>query len=190
MNLAGYLINTSPLPKGERGAGYTYILAGNGLFLEAGNPLLEARILVAPAQVRGLAFLEPFLELRHGRVPGHLLDLVVGVCSARPDQEVYAAIAWDGQEYRTIMPPQEGGGGHVSYEAVPGTVVGVHSHGRMGAFFSSTDDADDQGFLVLVVLGEVGRLVPRARARLSVYGYFAPVGLGEVFSGPISVLKE
>ena len=189
MKPAGYLINT-PLPIGERGTAYTYVLAGNGVFLEAENPLVRTRILLAEASVRGLAPLGPYLELKHSLVPGYLMDLVVSACCARPDQEVYAAIAWDGQEYRVVFPVQDGGGGHVSYEVVPNTVVGVHSHGGMGAFFSSTDDADDQGFLVSVVLGEVGRLVPMARARLCVYGYFAPAELEEVFSGPVSVLED
>jgi len=175
---------------GERGIGYTYVLAGNGLLLEAENAHLRVRIPLAEVPVRGLPPVVTELQLKHGMIPGELLDLTVSLCSARPDQEVYVAIAWDGQEYRITVPPQEGSGGHVSYETVPNTVVGVHSHGRMGDFFSSTDDADDQGFLVSVVLGEVGRLVPTARARLCVYGYFAPARLGEVFSGPISVLEE
>ena len=194
MRPVGYIIYTptTPVtgPLEERGMAYTYVLAGNGLFLEAENALLRARILIAPAQVRGLPALVPYLELRHGLIPGYLMDLVVSACGATPDREVYAAIAWDGQDYRVVVPPQEGSGGHVDYEVVPNTVVGIHSHGSMGAFFSGTDTRDDQGFIVSVVLGELGHLVPQARARLCLYGYFAPVKLNEVFSGPVSLMEE
>lgn len=188
MSLAGYIVHTPGGDLGSPGTGYTYILAGNGLFLETENPHLRARILLAPVDVRGLPPLEPYLRLRHGLIPSHLLDLVLNVCYTRPDQEVYVAIAWDG-EYRISVPPQEGGAGHVSYETVPHTVVGVHSHGKMGAFFSATDDQDDQGFLVSLVLGELGHLVPSVKARLCLYGYFAPVGLGQVFAGTLSLME-
>ena len=50
MNLAGYLAHTPRGDIGSRGTGYTYILARNGLFLEAENPLLRAKVLLAPAE--------------------------------------------------------------------------------------------------------------------------------------------
>ena len=189
MKPVGYVVCTPTGTLGERGIAYTYALAGNGLWLEAENPLLRARILVAEASVRGLPALGPYLELRHGKVPCYLMELALSACAAMPDREVYVAIAWDG-EYRVVVPPQEGSGGHVDYEVVPNTVVGVHSHGSMGAFFSSRDDADDQGFIVSVVLGDLRRLVPAGRSRVAVYGYFAPVDLHEVFAGPLAWVEE
>lgn len=189
MKPVGYIIHTPTGPVGERGTAFTYILAGNGLLLEAENPLLRARALIAPAQVRGLPPLGPYLELRHGLIPGYLMNLVVSACAATPDREVYAAIAWEG-EYRVVVPPQTGSGGHVEYEVVPSTVVGIHSHGSMGAFFSGTDDSDDQGFLVSVVMGELGRLVATGRARACLYGYFARVDLRGVFQGLLPWLAE
>jgi hypothetical protein len=60
----------------------------------------------------------------------------------------------------------------------------------MGAFFSGTDDRDDQGFLVSVVVGKLDRLVPAAGARLCIYGYHAPVELREVLAGLAPWIKE
>lgn len=190
MKLVDYQIHSRDGPTGERGSAYTYVLAGNGLFLEAENHLLAVRVLLAPAEVRGLLPLEPRLELRHGRIPAHLLPLAVNAFSARADQETYAAIAWDGEGYRVVFPPQVGNGGSVTYEPVPGTVVGLHSHGRMGAFFSGTDDRDDKGFQVSVVVGKLDRLVPAAVARLCLYSYYAPVDLREVFLGLLPWIEE
>ena len=186
MRLVGYRIHDLDL--GSPGEAYTYAMAGNGLFLEAGNGLLRARILLAGAVVRGLAPLESFLELRHGPIPVHLLALAISAMPA--DVESYAAIVWDGLTYRVAFPPQERGDAHVTYEPVPGTVVGLHSHGAMEAFFSYQDDRDEQGFQVSMVVGEVGRLIPAAKARLCLYGYFAPVRLNEVFTGTHSLMEE
>ena len=43
----------------------------------------------------------------------------------------------------------------LAYENDPRAVIDLHSHGRMSAFFSSTDDADEQGFRLYVVIGNV-----------------------------------
>ena len=177
MEPIGYLIHGA-YP--DEGMGYTYLMAGNGLFLETKGRLITARILLAEAEVRGLEPLEELLELRHGRIPRHLLALVMDIMTAGHDREMYAAIVWDG-EYRIVLPPQEAGPNYVDYETVPGTMVDIHSHGRMRAFFSATDDADDQGFVVSVVVGLLDTLFPEIVARLCVYGYFAPVILEEIF---------
>ncbi|MEK7848626.1 MAG: hypothetical protein AAB270_06855 [Chloroflexota bacterium] len=190
MSLAGYVIHTPGGDIGSRGTGYTYVLAGNGLFLEASNNLLEARLLLAQERVRGLPLIEPELRLHHGRIPAHLLALAVGVLSAQPDLETYAAIVWSGGEYRLVVPEQDQGEAHVTYQVPPGTVVGLHSHGRMGAFFSTIDDLDDQGFQVSVVLGKLGALVPDAKSRLCIYGHFGGVKLSDVFHGPICVWES
>ncbi len=192
MNIAGYAVNWppgggEPRPHPLQEPAYTYILAGNGIFLEAHNSLMGVRIPLAEASVRGLAPLGAFLELRHGRIPGYLLDLVASSFGAMPDRETYAAIVWEG-EYGIRMPSQEGGGGHVTYEVIPNTVVNLHSHpGGLPAKFSPTDNLDDQGFQVSVVVAEVSRLIPCARARVCLYGYFWEIALAQVFEGPLSL---
>ncbi len=187
MNIAGYVICSSP-PVGQPGSGYTYVLGGNGLFLDAHNSLMGVRIPLADAPVRGLPPLEPYLWLVHGKVPSHLLDLVVSACSARADQEVYAAIVWEEGCYGIRIPSQDCTAGSIKYETAPNTVVNLHSHpGKLGAFFSGTDNRDDQGFQVSVVVAEVSRLIPCVRARVCLYGYFWEVPLAQVFEGPLSV---
>jgi PRTRC genetic system protein A len=183
MRPAGYIISAPGGDIGTRGTAYTYVVAGDGLWLEADNGILKARACLAPVPVRGLPPAEPLLELRHGRIPVAVLSLAVNAFSAWAHQEAYAAIVWGELGYRVVFPPQEGTSGSVTYEPVPGTVVGLHSHGRMGAFFSGTDDRDDQGFQVSVVVGKLDRLVPAAAARLCIYGYHAPVDLRDVFLG-------
>ncbi|KKN39328.1 hypothetical protein LCGC14_0744330 [marine sediment metagenome] len=190
MNLAGHITRTPEGDIGTRGSVYTYVLAGNGLWLEADNGLLEVRACLARKEVRGLPPAAPLLELRHGLIPPQLFSQAIEAFSARPDLEWYAAIVHDGQGYRLVLPPQKGSGGSVTYVPVPGTVVGLHSHGRMGAFFSGTDDQDDQGFLVSVVVGGLDRLVPTVKARLCIYGYHALVNLWALFAEAPRWMKE
>jgi len=54
------------------------------------------------------------------------------------------------------------------------TLIEVHSHQRMAAFFSSTDSADEQGFRLYAVLGRLDRdgYEAEIRLRVGVYGHF------------------
>ena len=59
MNPVGYLIKRPDGLEGERGVYYDYVLASNGIFIEAEGKLIAARVPVAECEVRGLAPLEP-----------------------------------------------------------------------------------------------------------------------------------
>ena len=180
MRPAGYLVNTGGGIEGEPGQFYDYILAQNGLFIRAQNPLLEATVLIAPAEARGLRPLREGVRLTRGKMPRYLYDLAISVLCADRLQERYAAVTWhDG--YHLEMPPQEGRSAGVSYERLPGTALDIHSHGAMKAFFSMTDNQDEQGLGLYMVVGKLDTLIPEVLLRVGVYGYFAPIETGEVF---------
>lgn len=181
MKPVGYLFNTREGLAGEPGLFYDYILAGGSLFVRARSPLLAAMVRIAHAQVRGLASLEEAVELPKGRIPRSLYNLVLSVLTADPWHERYLAVTWDG-EYHLRMPPQEGGGSGVNYERLPSTVLDIHSHGAMSAFFSGTDDGDEQGLRLYMVVGRLDTLWPEVELRVGVYGYFAPISVEEVFA--------
>jgi hypothetical protein len=52
----------------------------------------------------------------------------------------------------------------------------------MPAFFSRTDDADEQGARIYAVMGRLDT-APEIRLRLGVYGYWHPLPLTAVFTG-------
>ncbi|GAJ12486.1 unnamed protein product, partial [marine sediment metagenome] len=58
MKNVGYMTNHLDGLSGEKGLYYNYILASNGLFIEAENPSIAARVLVAECEIRGLAPME------------------------------------------------------------------------------------------------------------------------------------
>ncbi len=189
-SMVGYLVYHDDLHghkgiwlEGRKGAYFNYILAGNGLFIEAQSPLLSGRVLVAGADVRGLPALAPEFHLHHGKIPRYLLDLALGAMLAAPDKERYLCVTYD-REYRLRTPIQVGSGISVEYERMDNVVLDLHSHGKMGAFFSGTDDKDEQGLRLYGVVGGIGG-VPgsplRVRMRLGVYGYFNQVELKDVF---------
>ena len=61
--MIGYLTKRKLGVEGEWGLAYDCILAENGLFLEAQNPLIKARILIGETLVRGLEPLPERVEL-------------------------------------------------------------------------------------------------------------------------------
>ena len=88
-------------------------------------------------------------------------------------------------EWRLWRPPQVQS--KVSIQYTPeNSLVEIHSHHSMGAFFSTTDDADQQGFRIYAVLGRINTC-PTIRMRIGVYGYFWEVPAGWVFDLPETI---
>ena len=180
MKPVGYLINTKEGLQGETGLYYDYVMAQGGLFVRAASPYIRATVLVAAAQVRGLAPLEESLELPLGKIPRRIYDLALSILAARPQEEHYLAVTWEG-EYRLRDPVQEGHGASVSYERLPYTIMDIHGHGPMKAFFSGTDNRDDQGLRLYMVIGRLDTLMPEYELRVGAYGYFTTLWFDEVF---------
>ena len=180
MRPVGYLLNTKEGLAGQPGLFYDYILAAQGLFIQARSPLLEETILVAPAKVRGLLPLEEKIQLLKGKIPRRFYDVALSALCAVRQTEQYLAVTWEDEEYRLVMPLQEGTGG-VQYERLPNTVLDIHSHGTMPPFFSGTDDRDEQSLRLYAVVGRLDTLLPEVEIRIGVYGYFAPIKFEDIF---------
>jgi len=177
---AGYIFNTRDGPVGEAGLYYDYLAAENGVFIRAGNPLLRATVLISPAEIRGLSPLEERVELPHGKIPRYLYDLALASFIANSDREQYMAVTWE-DRYHLRLPAQTRETSSVRYEQLPRVILDIHSHGYMRAFFSGTDDGDEQGLRLYMVVGRLDTLLPEVDIRVGVYGYFAPLTFEEVF---------
>ncbi len=187
--IAGYLINTKHGIEGEPGLGYNYIMAHNGVFIQADGQLLAARIPMVDCNIRGLASLDSYVTLKHGKIPQSLFDLALNKAIAEKEKEIYFAITWkDG--YHLFLTPQERQPDHVKYDALPDTLLDIHSHGAtLGAFFSGEDNADDQGFRISCVLGKLSGL-PVIKIRIGVYGYFCDLKWADIFEGTLTSATE
>ena len=181
MKPVGYLFHRQEGLDGERGLYYNYVLASNGLFIEAENKLIAARIPIADCDVRGLAPLEMKFTLTYGSIPQRFFDLSLGMFLADTTREHYVAVVGDAG-YHFYIPLQDKEGGGVTYEFGERVVLDLHSHATMRPFFSSKDNEDEKG---LKVYGVVGNLAgtPVVRLRLGVYGYYLPLSWQDVFDG-------
>ena len=185
----GYLVNHPDGLSGVQGIGYDYVLGAGGLYVQSESAQLTARVLVAPCEVRGLAPVTGKVELAHGPIPAALFEIGLRWFRDDPDTERLFAVRWDGDGYRPVVPPQDGTATSLTYRPPAGVVAEFHSHGRSRAFFSKTDDRDEQGFRIYGVAGRLDTDRPELSLRVGIYGHFAPVEWSQVFDGPATGLR-
>ncbi len=185
----GYLVNRPSGLSGSQGIGYDYVLGAGGLYVQSESAHLTARLLIAPCQVRGLASVPKKLALAHGPIPAHIFEPGLRWFQAAPDTERFFAVGWDKGAYRLVAPPQAGTASSLTYQPMAGVVAEFHSHGRHRAFFSATDDGDEQGFRIYGVVGRLDAPTPELGLRVGVYGHFAPLDWPQVFDGPVPGLR-
>lgn len=177
----GYLKKCKDGLEGERGVYYDYVLASNGLFIEAEGKLIAARVPVAECEVRGLAPLEPKVVLRYGRIPQRFFDLALSAFLVDASKERYVAVTWqDG--YHLYVPEQETEEAKVEYQMGDNIALDLHSHGNIEARFSLKDNKDETGMKLYGVVGKLDGS-PVIQLRVGVYGYFHPISWGDVFDG-------
>ena len=180
----GHLVNHPTGLAGAHGVGYDYVFGEGGVYVQSESANLTARVLVAPCTVRGLAPVTEKVELAHGPIPAALFEIGLRWFLDDPATERFFAVRWDGRRYRLVVPEQEGTPTSLEYAPPPGVVAEFHSHGRSRAFFSKTDDRDEQGFRVYGVVGRLDDPEPELSLRVGVYGHFAPADWPQVFGGP------
>lgn len=161
--------------------GQRILVAANGLFLQFRNAWLDCIVRIAE--------IEPGLRLPYGPVAERLSfsfgvipralieEFIARAVDALPN-EIAGALVYDAQRGELLLRMHEAvtsGVGHVRYRISPMTehehlAVDLHSHGRMPAFWSATDDADDVGVRVCGVFGNLDRQNPSASFRLVING--------------------
>ena len=147
----GHLVNHPAGLAGVQGIGYDYVLGLGGVYVQSRSAHLTTRILFAACEVRGLAPVAEKLQLTHGPIPVRLFELGLRWFQDAPDTERFFAVRWDGEAYRLVVPPQAGTATRLAYQPPAGVVAEFHSHGSTRAFFSATDDRDEQGFRMCAV---------------------------------------
>jgi len=167
--------------------GYQYVLASAGVYLRPENRFFDLLLPLARCPVRGLASLRPHFRLKVPRLPGRLLAAVLADARRmrRRDGRLEEALyhfRHDGARVRVLKPAQRATvAGVVGVESDPaGVILDLHSHGNLNAFWSGTDDGDEQGFRVYGVIGRLDTR-PEIGLRLGVYGYWFPLPCSALF---------
>lgn len=194
MNLVNAILAESVTLPPITALGYEYVIAGNGLFVRAEDSRLAALIPIADdLTLHGLVALESFVELKPPRLPSVYLDSILQ--SARrhlPNEAMYqigydAAIVDDVRfMWRITMPRPlaDATPTALNFSDLPETVIDLHSHGAMDAFFSPTDDSDEKGFRIYVVIGKVDTDTPEILCRVGVYGHHMLIPADRIFEVP------
>ncbi len=174
---------------------YSYLVAGNGVFVTASGPAVTVCFPIAECEIRGLPSLKPAFYLARPKVPANYVTKMLELSIANYDdgrkREALFHLIWLEEEFRwrLDMPEQEAGGTSVKplddgpESSYAQALIEVHSHHEMEARFSTIDDADEQGFRVYGVLGEIFT-EPKLCVRVGVYGQFWEVPASEVFELP------
>ncbi|HIP73617.1 MAG TPA: hypothetical protein EYH05_19745 [Anaerolineae bacterium] len=188
-NLVTYHVHKCGLLPANDALAYQYVLAGNGVFIRVETRFFETLLPVAPCKVRGLPPLRPRFQLRVPRIPARLLDAILDDArrARRPDgclHEVLYQFHHHGQTVQVKKPPQRATAASVLAIGIddPAVICDLHAHGNMRAFWSRTDDADEQSARLFAVIGKLDS-EPEIRLRVGVYGYWMPLPVTAVFTG-------
>jgi hypothetical protein len=177
----------------EHRPGIDWLYAANGIWKRgiAPNIHLQGRACAIDYAVPGLQHLMPYVcwPSWRGRLPGALLAPLLRDAQqagtdapiSRPIEKQYFFVERDG--VRVVAPHgQDGSPGRVRYPMpASGTILlDLHSHHSMPAYFSATDDADDQGLSVSAVIGRIFER-PEITVRMNIYGLHVPISAAMVF---------
>ncbi|MEM5373237.1 PRTRC system protein A [Paraburkholderia azotifigens] len=164
-------------------SGERLLVASNGVFLEINRPWIRLVRLLGEFRWRSpipYGEVKVETEVRCGSVPAELVAGFARMAREALPNEVGAWITWNASSgaFRLVpLPSLSHSPDHLKYErpqleADEWMVVDCHSHGRSKAFFSSTDDRDDQHDVKLaLVLGHC-HSAPSVALRLCVKGRF------------------
>ena len=167
---------------------YTYIMAGNGVFLYAKRDDLEVLIPISKVILAGLPPLEPFVKMP--RVSAMLLHHALNASKENLPNEI---LFWfnfnhDRQVWNLDAPLQICRPASVlpvdkNDPLGIQALIDLHSHAVLDPFFSRTDNRDEQGFRIFAVIGRVNEK-PLILVRVGVYGNYWNIPAEIVFELP------
>lgn len=171
--------------------GHRFLLARGGLYLEVRRPWLYLvhRLAEQPHVHVPYGDIATTVDFTFGRLGSALPQLQQFAQQAREHSplETAASVVWraDTGQWDLRIPEVigEATASHIRYRQVDlaeheSLVIDLHSHGAMGAFFSDTDDADDQGAVKIAgVYGCLETAAPTLLFRLCVLGLHLPLAV-------------
>jgi hypothetical protein len=184
--LIGYALNAGERaysPLALQGAMFDYVLASDGLYINAKRDGLGVCFPIAPAEVRGLAECFETFAFDLPKVPEHVVRQILEISFgyAESSKETlfwlrHSALNPYDDGWLLEQPAQDRrpascrplAGQDDLYEKI---IVEIHSHHSMPPRFSPTDDKDERGFRLYSVIGNLPE-EPEIRMRVGVYGYF------------------
>jgi PRTRC genetic system protein A len=171
--------------------GHRFLLAADGIYLEARRPWLHFIHRLAPITGVRIPYgaLAPKVEFAFGRLGvamAQLQEFALHASAAAPI-EAAGSVIWNSGsgEWRIEYPKLigEASVAHIQFQQVElgaddHLIIDLHSHGNGPAFFSTTDDADDAGSVkVAGVYGSLDQTPATVHFRLCVLGVMIPLNV-------------
>jgi hypothetical protein len=187
---------------------FEYVLAANGLFVRAEREGLQACIPVqgwfcSSSNLRGLHPVDPCVELEYPRLGQDVLAKILECSRAaasdkgNPLEALFYLKYREQNGWELIIPEQKATRFSVrslDSSAYAETLIEVHSHHHMQPIFSAMDNADEQGFRLYGVIGDIFER-PTLNLRIGVWGHFWSIPARWIFDLPnieaiLSCLEE
>lgn len=159
-----------------------YLWAGNGIFRSVSRTEFNATITHRLVTTPGLTELLPGFELLVPQVPQDKVKSIIDRINQHPDLEQLFYLYWQGTAWEVIRPEQEcTSTSCISLEQYPEpAAIEIHSHGSMGAFFSSTDDREENGCRISTVIGRNNNQL-EIISRVCAHGLFLNVSSDRIY---------
>jgi len=192
-----HLVDGSPIPPLDPTRFYEYLIAGNGVFLRTERRGIEIVMPVSPpCELVGLVPVTPGIGFPYPRISRPLVEEMLARARAQTrdgmhyDEQLFYLLYHQGR-WEILEPEQVQSVGHVEPQektlaASLGVWCEVHSHHQMAAFFSATDDRDEQWFGLYAELGRITTM-PEIRLRIVVDGCLWPIPASWVYDLPEGV---
>ncbi len=169
---------------------YDYVLAEQGLIKRVENRYVSADYLLVPIEENLIGLqLSPYplrpLDFKLPRMPGRLLQAVLDDARSNLELEFVYHFHFDRHHWSVERAGHKSRSKtYINYvsQNPHNVVLELHSHNTMPAFFSKTDDADEQGGRFYAVIGHLEQANPEIVLRLGLYGHWWPnVPAGTLF---------
>ena len=172
----------------------TYVVAENGIFEVRMNAIgtFARKIAGVPGMGQVAAGFQPALPKIPWALFEQALSFFRAVMERHGGAEAYIQFFFNREEgqYFAHVPEQFVSGGHVSFnrdaelELAHVLVLEAHSHNTMGAFFSGTDNADERGDRIFLVVGHLDCPHPQVLIRYGIAGHHGPLAVDDIFAPP------
>ncbi|NJL52519.1 MAG: hypothetical protein HC930_10425 [Hydrococcus sp. SU_1_0] len=159
-----------------------YLWAGNGIFRSVNRTEFNATIAHKLVTTPGLLELDPGFKLLVPKVPQDKVKDITLRINQHPNLEQLFYLYWRGTAWEVLCPEQEcTPTSCISLEQHPEpAAIEIHSHGSMGAFFSATDNQEENGCRISTV---IGRSKDRLEivSRVCAHGLFLNVASDQIY---------
>ena len=159
-----------------------YLWAGNGIFRSVSRTEFNATIAHSLVTTPGLAELSPSFELIVPQVPQNKVKSIIDRINQYPNLEQLFYLYWRGTVWEVICPEQEcTPTSCISLEQHPEpAAIEIHSHGAMRAFFSATDNKEENGCRISTVIGRSNNQLEIV-SRVCAHGLFLEIASDRIY---------